>query len=607
MPRLSTHALVASLAIPLVALAVTACADGGAPADAGPGVAITVSPLSLPGVTRAVFDLVVENEAGDTIVARTLDSRTYGAPDGSLSYVAPCDATSNDNVVRITLTDLYTGTDGATPVDPSSWVGPGAIEKPAHCDPNGDTAVRFDLTIVRKAQQGFFDIAVSFADIFCSAKLDCVSPDAPSEDLELLQRPGGARDLTAVLALACTSGSGSDTWLYLEPPVIRCDNFAPVVVDPSGEGNVDLDAFPSANASDYLFAASVSRTPPGSAGNGVVFWNVAMGLDESRFAAAGTCRLEARATATAAPLGATTTEFDLGAGAVYPVVTWNVELSTGAGRSCSRDSVDVAGSDVVTRYAGTPGGPAGTFACERASDGATACLSDPCPGFLVPGENACVFDSTAAVEKFTVPAGVTSLDVKLWGAGGGGGGDCRKAADDGLEYYGGDGGAGAYVHGALAVTPGAELDVRVGAGGDGGAAITASTGSSYYQSYGGTGGGSSRVGTAGGGFHTGALVVAGGGGGGGGCRVDDINHFKASGWDGGGGGQDGENPHAYGTATTFPGWSGLAGGTNTGGYGGAAPTTATAWKPGVNGSDVSGGGAGGGNVQGAYAVAWPDG
>ena len=33
-----------------------------------------------------------------------------------------------------------------------------------------------------------------------------------------------------------------------------------------------------------------------------------------------------------------------------------------------------------------------------------------------------VFNSTGALKTFTVPSGVTAIDVKMWGAGGGGGG-----------------------------------------------------------------------------------------------------------------------------------------------------------------------------------------
>jgi hypothetical protein len=67
--------------------------------------------------------------------------------------------------------------------------------------------------------------------------------------------------------------------------------------------------------------------------------------------------------------------------------------------------------------------------------------------------------------NYTVPAGVTSLLVQLWGAGG-----------EGVSYQasptsipgGGSGGGGAYLTGNLVVTPGEQLRVFIGSGGFGG-------------------------------------------------------------------------------------------------------------------------------------------
>ena len=59
-----------------------------------------------------------------------------------------------------------------------------------------------------------------------------------------------------------------------------------------------------------------------------------------------------------------------------------------------------------------------------------------------------VFAATGAEQSFTVPTGVKTLKVKLWGAGGG-------------NY----GGSGAFVSGNLAVTAGETLSIIVGAKG----------------------------------------------------------------------------------------------------------------------------------------------
>src|SRR5881394_4009110 len=59
-----------------------------------------------------------------------------------------------------------------------------------------------------------------------------------------------------------------------------------------------------------------------------------------------------------------------------------------------------------------------------------------------------VFSYTGSLQSYTVPDGITSLDVKLWGAGGN-------------DW----GGGGAFISGSLAVTPGEVLSILVGGGG----------------------------------------------------------------------------------------------------------------------------------------------
>jgi hypothetical protein len=71
--------------------------------------------------------------------------------------------------------------------------------------------------------------------------------------------------------------------------------------------------------------------------------------------------------------------------------------------------------------------------------------------------------TTAGSDTFTVPAGVTSVTVEVWGGGGGGGG--RSSSRSGGA---GGGGGGAYAEGTVSVTPGESYTVMVGAGGAGG-------------------------------------------------------------------------------------------------------------------------------------------
>lgn len=66
---------------------------------------------------------------------------------------------------------------------------------------------------------------------------------------------------------------------------------------------------------------------------------------------------------------------------------------------------------------------------------------------VVSAQNA-TFSHTGADQTYVVPAGITAIHVKLWGAGGGR-----------------EGGSGAFVSGNLAVTPGETLTIIVGGGG----------------------------------------------------------------------------------------------------------------------------------------------
>lgn len=98
---------------------------------------------------------------------------------------------------------------------------------------------------------------------------------------------------------------------------------------------------------------------------------------------------------------------------------------------------------------------------------------------------------TVGTGSFTVPAGVTRLRVRLWGAGGGGGGS-RSAGSAGSA-----GASGGYCENEISVTPGQVIAYTIGAGGTGGAQSVPSNGAvggttsfgSYMSSTGGGGGG----------------------------------------------------------------------------------------------------------------------
>jgi N-acetylneuraminic acid mutarotase len=190
--------------------------------------------------------------------------------------------------------------------------------------------------------------------------------------------------------------------------------------------------------------------------------------------------------------------------------------------------------------------------------------------------------SSPGTTTYDVPAGVTSVTVKTWGAGGGGGG----ASPDRI---GGNGGGGGYSTATFTVTPSETLSVRVGGGGGGGTGYNTGTNSGN----GGGGGGYSGV------FRsTTPLIVAAGGGGGGGGNGDTGSTARAPGTvAGGGGGSTGSSGTTNGATTGGGGGSqiagggggvtnGVTGGSLTGGNGGSPGGTAT-------GGGTNGGGNGG--------------
>ncbi len=163
-------------------------------------------------------------------------------------------------------------------------------------------------------------------------------------------------------------------------------------------------------------------------------------------------------------------------------------------------------------------------------------------------DNTKIAFTTPGFSTFNVPAGVTFLTVKSWGAGAGG-------AGGGTSGVGGSGGGGGYVQGIFAVTPGEQLTVHVGGKGELGAYPGSNSGS------GGGGAGRSLVSRG-----NVALAIAGGGGGGGG----------------------GDN------SSSTAGGAGGAGGDNTGGSGGNSSSSIGAG--GGTQTDGGAGGTGGANV-----------
>ncbi|MES2595078.1 MAG: choice-of-anchor D domain-containing protein [Verrucomicrobiota bacterium] len=171
------------------------------------------------------------------------------------------------------------------------------------------------------------------------------------------------------------------------------------------------------------------------------------------------------------------------------------------------------------------------------------------------------FAFTGADQTFVVPAGVTSITVKLWGGGGGAGG-----------------GSGSFVSGELAVTPNETLTIITGGGG----AVSPSSGATP-NAYGGGGKGIGDNGTR----------LGGGGGGRSAIRRSSTELVTAG---AGGGGNQGTTFGGAGGLTT--GGNALNGSTGAGGTqvaGGAKPVGASSA---TNGAQFFGGDGQAGSIPG---------
>jgi|GEM_PF-1398206 len=324
-----------------------------APARAGE-VAIHIAPLTLGSVDDATWRLTVANAGGDPVWTRDITADAYGDGAGSVSYVGPCDADGSppDNTVTVELLELRAA--GGAVIPESTYMIPPPATRTVRCVEGADVAVDFDITVARAAQQGFFDFAISFDDIFCSAKVDCV--DA------LLHQPGGGRGPTAVVALACTADTAADdTWLYLDDLQIDCTGRSATVDPSAGPGNlVEGEGF-TQSASPVLYGAQVTRGAE-QLGFGKLYWNVLLGLETG----AASCQLTTAATAHA---GAFADGTGTPAGSTWPYIDFDVTLTDGGGAmSCDNHGLNAAGSGVAVTY--TPSDTPKTFGYSY--DGAVA-------------------------------------------------------------------------------------------------------------------------------------------------------------------------------------------------------------------------------------------
>jgi hypothetical protein len=215
-----------------------------------------------------------------------------------------------------------------------------------------------------------------------------------------------------------------------------------------------------------------------------------------------------------------------------------------------------------------------------------------------PTQTTLTFVGTGSIQQAAIPAGVSSIDIKMWGAGGG----------SGTWDASSRGGGGGYSEGTLAVSGPVTLDVYVGTGGGfsagalGGGWPNAGGGGNSASSNGGGGGGLSGI-FANGDFTT-PYIIAGGGAGGGtnnawpGGGLQDwytphVVHGQLGSQVAGGAGGivDGSQVVAGSDGAFLDGGAGAGGSTHAGGGGGSGYYGGGG---GSAGNNAGGGGQGGG-------------
>jgi len=383
-------------------------------AGSGPELAVVVTALELASAGDVVWDVAVFSGSEEPVWQRRLTSSAFGDGAGSTTYVGPCDARpeAEHHTVDLWLVGVFAQPippGGAGAFNAGSAIGDGAVDGTAlpvqsptasgpiresvTCLASEDVAVTFDVTVLRPASQGFFDVAIGYDELFCSAKFDCCydidgegcAADG-ADDILLLHDAGGARGRTFILALSCTAGPGGDalTTLLMDSLELDCTTpagapFTPdVTIDPGSHrvGNLcDASAIAACEAisapvldpSELLFQVATFRGVDalvwGTDVARVAYWNVALGVEP----AITGCRLRSRATAADAErspaLAATGLIPD---GHVYPYIAWEVDLA-----ACGAEALALGDPDatVGVAYSGLSGGPV-AFAARFAPDAA---------------------------------------------------------------------------------------------------------------------------------------------------------------------------------------------------------------------------------------------
>jgi len=383
-------------------LGLGACTEG--PANSvdnfgykGTGIAFGVSPLTLDALADACYSFAVVNASGDLVVGRgpgavvahsplitgtatrTICASQFGnTAGGDISYVAPCDASQSPTDERLHTVTLWvdalctgavTNKSGTanyqTPdgicTEMQSYVNPcgsAGCDLDVLCVENADTPVTFNFTIMGQADQGFFDIAVNFDDVFCSAKLDDCNTTGAKINL-IFDPTTGERINTIVAAVSCTGGPGDavDTQLNLTSLNVGCtSDSSSGTLDFSTvgqEGNLTIGDYPGAVYYGTESLANVNK----------VYTTVAIGIDGR-----SGCWLEWDVVPSN---GSFTASNATGVYTSYGFVHFEASGLGGPDGECHVNPLNGDGSGVVTGYANGTSSPAGDVNTVLGEDGAT--------------------------------------------------------------------------------------------------------------------------------------------------------------------------------------------------------------------------------------------
>ena len=367
------------------------------PARSPHGVEVRVAPLSLTGIGYACYDVQVSSGAGasaeivwqrgepdrtrlgaDQTVAApgvptpaladhaTLCSDVYGSGSGGgVAYVGACDAQVDSdgnaangvqNLVTVWVDGLYAADDSAL----GAWQDPCPSGCSVHvdCDANADSVAAFDLTIMRAATQGFFDVAVNFSDLYCSAKFDTCYNGDPTKPIELLfgdgLGDGSGRDWTGVLGFACTGGADTATadlqvTLEFSHVTVTCGNQTfdlPIAAKEAGSHTVSVDFGQGARDVEYALFYGQEQLLCGGQPCNKLYLNIGLNLEDLPPG----CTLSAVASAESSDHPVFANGAIGGAGTTYPYVQFAaLPLDT-----CTSNALDQPGSLVHTSYGTSP-------------------------------------------------------------------------------------------------------------------------------------------------------------------------------------------------------------------------------------------------------------